>query len=320
MSDLVFYAAVCSDVGNGRGNNEDHFSLLGQTLPPEDEHGRCEKRSAVVGRGVLAVFDGMGGQASGEVASRAAAELVGDYAEDLLSLDPQAVSDFTRAANEAVCRQAPGGGATMALCAIEQGECLVANLGDSRVYLLRGRKLYRLSEDHTTTAQLVKMQLLTEEEAASDKRRHQLTQHLGVPAEEMQVQAHIPQGFTLELNDRLLLCSDGVTDALSDADLETLLAQETSCGKMAGGIVDSAMLAGSPDNATALVVKVGRRKSAGGGQRRTAQTAPAARSPQAVQEAQESRDRKNKLFWGAVWALGGALALVWGAILALLVG
>ena len=324
MSELAFYASVCSDVGRSRGNNEDNFSLMGLTLPYESETGRFARRTDVAYEGVVAVFDGMGGQDRGEVASRAAAELTEVWSADLCTLDPAALTDFSRAANAKICAGMDEGsnmGSTLALAAIRDGLCTVANIGDSRVYLWRQGRLRRLSRDHTAAAQLIDMGVLDEDSARTDSRRHQLTQHLGIPEEEMVLQPEIVPPFTLEAGDRLLLCSDGVTDGLSDRDLATLLAQDTSCDKMAGGIVDSAMLAGSRDNITAVVVKIGRkrqRQEQNVGKAVLAQQRSAEKAHQARRAAAKEAE-KNRKFFHAAWGIAAALAFVLGAVTALIV-
>ena len=106
MANLSFYAAVCSDVGRVRKNNEDNFSLLGSVLPEEACYGRYLSRSDVVQEGVVAVFDGMGGINNGEVASMQAAQLVAMYRDSLLSLSPASMEDYAAAANAAIVSEA----------------------------------------------------------------------------------------------------------------------------------------------------------------------------------------------------------------------
>ncbi len=305
MSDLAFYAAVCSDVGNRRKNNEDNFSLLGQSLAPEECYGRKLLRSVVAEQGILGLFDGMGGESSGEVASQIAADTVRNCSRSLLSMEPQSIVETARQANQRICDRMAAlknhMGSTLSLLVFRDGACTGGNVGDSRIYILRGGSLMQLSRDHTAAQQMVDMGMLSPEAAQKDKRRNQLTQHLGIDETEMQLQPAIIPVFDLQVGDRLLLCSDGVTDALSDSDLTALLSQDTSCEKMAGGIVDSAMLAGSSDNVTALVVKVGRRE-------RDSRT----RGSRGLSEGK----RAALMTW--IWIGSGLLAMVWGALLALL--
>jgi len=303
LNELVFYAAVCTDVGNSRQNNEDNFCLLGDFLTPEYYFGRRKLRSRVSGEGVIAVFDGMGGESNGELASLLASQCACEFQQALTDLTPEALDSFTAEANRRVCenmrRQGAAMGSTMALAAISGGRCIVGNVGDSRVYLMRGGKIAQLSQDHTVADQLVRMDMLTSEEAARDRRRHQLTQHLGIQEEDMQIQPHVVGPFELRLGDRLLICSDGVTDALSDYDLSALLSQETTCEKMSGGIVDSAMLAGSADNVTAIVAKVGMGRDSS-------------------QKGGHVRKKENQGLKRSIWAVSAMLALVLGAIAAIL--
>ena len=261
MNHLVFYAAVCTDVGQYRQNNEDNYFLLRSHLPEGAYYGQYVMRSVVAHEGIVAVFDGMGGESQGEDAAGIAAKMVAEYRDKLLSLEIEDLQAYCRSANEAICKRSEEigsmTGSTMAFAAIRNGLCTTANIGDSRIYLLHQGNFQQLSKDHTVTAGLVQMGMLTPEQAKKDQRRHQLTQHLGI-MDDIEPAPHVRLHFPLYADDRLLLCSDGVTDALSDEELQKLLEQDqNSCERIAKGIVDSAKNAGSMDNLTALVVKVG---------------------------------------------------------------
>ena len=336
LNELVFYAAVCSDVGSLRKNNEDNFNLFGSSLHNNDYYGRYSpERSIVVDKGVVAVFDGMGGELYGEIASMIASKYIDIYRDALVSLSGDAFLEYFRAANDAICKKISEGkarmGSTAALVAINNGYCTIGNIGDSRIYLLSSGKLTQLSEDHTMAAQMVRANLMRAEDAKMNRRRHYLTQHLGMFSDETVIQPHLREKIALHPGDRLLLCSDGVTDALSDSDLLTLLSQETSCEKMVGGIVDSAINGGASDNVTALVIKVGYRSNTDGrpdspynysdmettititppnrGMHRTRIIAP-------VKQRMDFKSRSD-LFFYVVWSLCGLLSFFLGGIIAL---
>ena len=267
---LAFYAAVCSDAGYIRKSNGDNFSLLGQILPEREDGGRYLKRSAVAQEGVIAVFGGMGEPRDGAPAAREAAQVLQRFQDRLLTLSKDGLTQYVRAANQALCESAEAAGrrmdTTVAAAAIRDGLCMAGNVGDSRIYYLSEGEFIRLSQDHTVISQLLKAGTVTEEAAKTDRRRHQLTQYLGIPENAAQLRPHVTESFQLYPGDRLLLCSDGVTDVLPDETLRGLLSQGTSCEKIAEEIVDAALMAGNDDNVTALVVKVGKlRPKAKGG-------------------------------------------------------
>ena len=251
-----YLAAVCSDQGTVRSRNEDNFYLGGYCLDQNAALRRARVEQPLGECAAVAVFDGMGGERRGDEASRLAADCLADWAEHLAAGgDP---GEYVEAANADICAAArrAGGtmGSTLVLAVLGQTGCTVYNVGDSRAFLWREGTLRQLSRDHTVVAQLLSMGLITPEQARTDRRRHQLSQHLGIPPEEMRIQASA-QSFALEPEDTLLLCSDGVTDGVEPEHLARLLASPLPPGELAEAIVDAALEGGSRDNITAMVVR-----------------------------------------------------------------
>ncbi|HEU4318460.1 MAG TPA: Stp1/IreP family PP2C-type Ser/Thr phosphatase [Acidimicrobiia bacterium] len=197
---------------------------------------------------VLIVADGMGGHVAGEVASRIA---INAAASSELTAEDR-VAAGNRAIREEVAREPSleGMGTTMTLLMIEDGQATVGHVGDSRAYLLRNGELSQLTEDHTVAAEYVSMGQLRPEEAATHPQRHMLTRTLGltrfVNVDEVK--------FDLEVGDRILVCSDGLTEMVDDTRIAERLAQG-SPEEVAWGLVELANDAGGVDNISVVVVE-----------------------------------------------------------------
>lgn len=235
----------------GRESNEDAVLV---TQLPEVEPGS--------GAGfLLAVADGMGGLERGEVASHLAIELLNDlFARDRPEDVAQALKQAYRRANDAIFRQsvdnAQGGGmGTTLVAAVIQGKyATIANVGDSRAYLIRADQLTQVTQDHSVVADQVAKGELKEEDARSSPQRNLLTQALGTNES---LDRKMPSVYELTLlpEDRLLLCSDGFFDVLQPGDyVGTVKIDDPQ-----GSAVRLAALAterGTTDNVSAIVVAV----------------------------------------------------------------
>lgn len=246
----------------GRPDNEDNYYLDG-TFLPEGGEDREARTAGLRSRGILGVFDGMGGEQAGEFASFTAAEQLREYQNKLLnSRDTEgfrrAVSAYVREVNARLRRR--GGelgatvGAAMAVLMLRGREAMICNLGDCRIYCLRSGKLTLLTKDHTLAAFLQRRGDLTPEEARTDPRRHALMRHLGSEREGDALQPSYCR-LELESGDRFLLCSDGVSGVLEETALRKLLGKG-SPSAAAASLVEAAIQAGSRDNLTALCAQV----------------------------------------------------------------
>jgi protein phosphatase len=237
---------AATDVGLVREANEDSFLAD----PP-----------------VFVVADGMGGHDDGDVASQIVIEEFGRLAD--AGYDPRRAADVVTATLWQCQRRlqqygdthrghggAPWQGGTTAVVALLFEDLgprwLLANLGDSRVYAFSGGQLVRVSVDHSLVQELVDAGQITEEEAAFHPERHIVTRALGG------VDDVDPDFFVLRLADaeRILLCSDGVTGMIDDAEIAELLADHPDPRDAADRIVAASLSAGGIDNATAVVVDV----------------------------------------------------------------
>ena len=212
--------------------------------------------SGAAPQGLFAVCDGMGGEQFG---AQAALEAV----RALAPVGPEAFSrsgtELLRGVNDALCRLMRSRdariGSTFAGLWAYGGRAGALNLGDSRVYLLRGGQLRQLSRDHTQARQLVDLGLLSPAQAAAHPGRSRLTQHLGIFPEELLIEPEDTGPFPLESGDLFLLCSDGLTGPVEDAALAGILTQRASLGERADALYQAAMAQGGRDNITALLVE-----------------------------------------------------------------
>ncbi len=198
---------------------------------------------------LVIVADGMGGHVAGEVASRIAINAAAST-----DVDPSdRVAAGNRAIREEVARDPSldGMGTTMTLLSIEDGVATLGHVGDSRAYLLREGELRQLTEDHTVAAEYVAQGQLTPEEAATHPHRHMLVRTLGltrfVNVDEVKLD--------LAAGDRILLCSDGLTEMVRDGAIASALGEGTP-DEVVWKLVEMANDAGGVDNITTVVVEV----------------------------------------------------------------
>lgn len=198
---------------------------------------------------VLAIVaDGMGGHVAGEVASRIAVNAAAS--SDLSAADRVAAGN--RAIREEVSRDPglEGMGTTMTLLKIEGAAATIGHIGDSRAYLLRNGDLRQVTEDHTVAAEYVAQGQLSAEEAASHPQRHMLLRTLGltrfVNVDEVKVD--------LLPGDRILLCSDGLTEMVHEEVISQTLASGTP-DEVVWELVEKANNAGGVDNISVVVVE-----------------------------------------------------------------
>lgn len=240
---LTLRSAAGSDVGRRRPLNQD---------------------SAVTSPRLLAVADGMGGHAHGEVASSVAITALADLDSGLAGTDLAGV-DLLGALARAVTHAADrltglarensalrGSGTTVVALLFDGGRVGILHVGDSRAYLLRAEELLRLTRDHTLVQALVDEGRISLEEAAEHPRRSMLMRTL------QDGQTVEPDLFFHEVlaGDRYLVCSDGVTAVLSDPEILEVLAAGKEPQQAVDRLIELANLGGGPDNITCVVADV----------------------------------------------------------------
>lgn len=249
--------ALCCDVGKVRTNNEDNYYCDGQYRSDVNQNHVSLTGRGKANRFLAAVCDGMGGEESGEVASLLAVKHLRPCALDAV---PAAAHIAVQTANEAICQMMRQKGlrmgSTLTALYIDRRTSIPINLGDSRIYLYREGQLSRLTTDHCKAESLVRLGLLTPDEAHKHHSKHELTQYLGVFPEEMLLEPDIGSPIRLRPGDTFLLCSDGLTDMVDDVAIASTLASSGVAGTMAKALLDQALNAGGRDNITVLVVQV----------------------------------------------------------------
>jgi protein phosphatase len=229
-----------SDVGNVRDNNQDVALHSGN---------------------LFAVADGMGGHVGGEVAARLAVEVLEEKFQKIPTLE--GLREAVIAANEKVYEHSltndalRGMGTTLTATAlVEEAEGRSAvglvNVGDSRAYLYAEGQLQQITADHSLAEERVRHGQLTEEEAAVHPHRHILTRALGV-APDVDVdlwELHVQVG------DRLLLCSDGLTNEVETTEIAQILGKHADPVTASTALVAQALTNGGSDNVTVVVIDV----------------------------------------------------------------
>jgi protein phosphatase len=262
---FIDYAAI-THPGKVRKNNEDAYLL--SALDGEEPIINGPARPLKVGDpGLLvAVADGMGGAAAGEVASReglaaVALFLFGHWGRlpsakarelDLL----KALETAVEKASDAVLRYsdddrtARGMGSTLTAVVIWNGCAFLAQIGDSRAYLLRQGILHQVTEDQTLVNDLVAQGSLTREQARTHPQRNMITQALGSP----QPLRVVLSRLALRRGDRLLCCSDGLHGEVSDARIQEVLGQGLSPRRSLELLLEAALEHGARDNVTGVLL------------------------------------------------------------------
>jgi serine/threonine protein phosphatase PrpC len=246
--------AAATDAGRIRPLNEDRY-----VADPE--------------LGFFVVVDGMGGHASGEIASATIAEALmasirqtsadSDHTWPF-GLDPQlsALANRLQVAIRSANRQLAarvqldasmnGSGATLAAALFGGGQIAVSNVGDCRVYLLRAGRLTQITRDHSLVAEQVALGLIDSDEARRHPLRHVVTRAVCGDASIAVDIWELP----VERADRVLLCSDGIHGMLTDAELAERTGASRPLDEICAGLVGAANERGGPDNATAVLVEV----------------------------------------------------------------
>ncbi|MDB4980317.1 MAG: hypothetical protein JWM82_1069 [Myxococcales bacterium] len=256
---------VCgaTDIGRRRDHQQDAFLVAdlasGRMSQP------CIRTDVLVSRpGVLLVVcDGMGGAPAGDVASRVATAFI---KKDLQEAGPKVIDapaetlgSAVQGANRAILDEArahpeeKGMGTTCTAAVFSTDHVSIAQVGDSRAYLLRNGQLEMLTQDQTMVAKLVESGALAPENVATHPFRHVLFQSLGVDGKVHPVITDIP----LREGDRVLLCSDGLHGPVRDDVIAAILRAPGDVAQASRALITAALAAGGPDNVTVVVADCG---------------------------------------------------------------
>jgi PPM family protein phosphatase len=234
-----------TDVGKVREHNEDYMAHFSTPL------GYC-----------IVICDGMGGHAAGEVASQNAIEAIKHFLQNgkITRIDtPTSLKNAIEFANfklREMVYQNPalkGMGTTCILALIHNAEMYVAHAGDSRLYLIRNKEIQQISKDHSSVQKLIDAGILTEAEAENSDKKNEITKAIGIfeKVDPTVTKESIP----LHNNDKILLCSDGLTAHLNKQEIKNILMANSDVQLAAIQLVEKANTGGGSDNITLQIIQ-----------------------------------------------------------------
>jgi len=259
------HVAALSHPGMSGKNNEDRFAVLSHVLSRENP----------VPSLFAVLCDGIGGHRGGEVAAELAVNHISHGVSESDGRAPLAsLEEAIHTASNAIAHQSAaddnlrGMGATCACAWILGDKLYIAYVGDSRIYLLRGERMQQLTHDHTWVAEAVEKKLIKPEEARTHPNVHVIRRYLGsvklvevdfrlrMTDTENSIQSTKNQGATLQPEDILLLCSDGLTDLVWADEIQKIIRASDSLKTAAQKLVAKANERGGHDNITLILIAI----------------------------------------------------------------
>ena len=254
-------ANVCSvtHAGRVRRENEDNYSLNGKMTCD----GTLKKGSAFVQKMSepfhIAVCDGMGGESYGELASGIAIRNIVSGASAVYNSGEDfsfAISSILDKANTEICNEITARGTrigtTLAAVYAIKGRVICVSIGDTRIYHFSNGVLEQISFDHTHAQGFVDAREISQEDVNTIPDAKRLTKHLGVLPEEASIQPTISVIDDVEDGDVILLCSDGLTDMVSDAEIQSVVSDGENPQDVTGKLIRMALEKGGKDNVTII--------------------------------------------------------------------
>ena len=230
---LKFKSVGRSDVGLTRDNNED---------------------SGFIGKNFLLVADGMGGHAAGELASSTAVSVIANFDKNFQKFTPQDIVNkvsekIKTSIQKDVSRN--GMGTTLSTVYLTEGKLNFIHVGDSRIYLIKNKELNLISKDQTYIQNLIDNNEITLQESKNHPQRSLLLQAIDGSSD------LIPEIKSLEVSvgDKILLCSDGLTNVVSDAEIQNIINSFEAVGAVSA-LIEKALEHGGPDNITVIIAEI----------------------------------------------------------------
>lgn len=232
-----------TDIGRLRSLNQDSMFATEEAVGPLPN--------------LFVVADGMGGHNAGEYASAQAVRLMTQYICAHESEQPAAVLERgIEEANARLYREASedasksGMGTTVVAATVMEGHLLVANVGDSRLYVVKSGRLRQMTRDHSVVEEMVRMGKITEEEALHHPKKRMITRAVGAE-EDVRVDLF---DFPTDGVEEILLCTDGLTNMVTDKEIEEILLSGQDARRQAEHLVAAANQGGGRDNITVIVI------------------------------------------------------------------
>jgi PPM family protein phosphatase len=267
--------AAATDPGKVRANNEDHYLVARLAKSMQICHSSLKHdgpmRFSDEDGYLMVVADGMGGAAAGERASALALESVEQFTLNTLkwflhlggsdeSVLKAELRHGLESADRAVVRQAEqdvklaGMGTTLTMAYSVGEDLFIVHAGDSRAYLYRDGGLEQITSDHTLVQLLVTGGVLSREDAKTHRRRNVVTNVIGGPTPGVHAEIH---KVRLAHDDVLLMCTDGLTEPVADAEIAAILGETRDPSQAVDRLLARALEKGGPDNVTAIVARFG---------------------------------------------------------------
>ena len=242
-----------SHVGKVRKNNEDY--CMGEIIQIEDN---CI--------GIFALADGMGGHNKGEVASKIAVENIIDFLKENISQSGTIKMDYLddiikqgyNYANKKIYEKGlediscEGMGTTLVVAVIYKDDLIIANVGDSRGYLLQNDDFRKITKDHSVVEEMVNAKIITEEEARVHPRRNQITRAMG--AEEIIIVDIFRE--KVKKDDILLLATDGLTGCVEDSRIKCIIKKDKDIKEICQDLINEANDSSGKDNISVILSKI----------------------------------------------------------------
>ncbi len=249
----IINGACKSVIGNVRENNEDNYYFDFKTLKEDNEGNNKIKITQFENTDnvVCSVFDGMGGEAKGERASYLASSTLKQYIQE--NTNSKLIwEEYIETANEKICKEMLPNqrmGTTMAAVQFLENSINICNIGDSRIYGFKNKKLEQLSEDHTDAKIQEKLNI------NNTRTKARLTQHLGIRKNEMILNPY-KNKYDYTKFEKILLCTDGLTDMLTDKEIEHIMSKKLDSKDIVDALVEKALEKGGTDNITVIVLEI----------------------------------------------------------------
>ena len=219
----------------------------------------CEKEAVGALPNLFIVADGLGGHNGGDFASKYCVENVKDYiknnkGDSIISTIRSAITTV----NEGIREKAKadeglkGCGTTIVLSTIENDILYIANVGDSRLYVIKNGKLTQITEDHSVVEEMIKSGIIKKEEARFNPHKNKVTRALGA---EPDIEVDFFE-VKLKKGDRVFLCSDGVSNMMDERILEEITSADKELPEICKILIDTAVNNGGKDDATVVMIEV----------------------------------------------------------------